>query len=66
MEKSNQQTEILKLGNNIIKELSNGNNGELSVLVSWIGHYIAELIDKVENAKTEKERRIVLFFRRSF
>ena len=57
MEKSNQQTEILKLGNNIIKELSNGNNGELSVLVSWIGHYIAELIDKVENAKTEKERK---------
>lgn len=57
MEKSNQQTEILKLGKNIIKELSNGNDGEPSVLISWIGHYIAELIDKVENAKTEKDRK---------
>lgn len=56
MEKSNQQTETLKLGKTIIKKLSNDNDGELSVLVSWIGHYIAELIDKVENAKTEKER----------
>jgi len=57
MAKSNQQAEILKLGKTIIKELSKDNDSELSVLESWIGHYIAELIDKVENATTEKERK---------
>lgn len=57
MAKSNQQAEILKLGKTIIKELSKDNDSELSLLESWISHYIAELIDKVEKAKTEKERK---------
>lgn len=57
MEKLNQEEEILKLGKTIIKELIKDNDSELSVLESWIGHYIAELITKVDNAKTEKERK---------
>jgi len=53
----NQQEEILKLGKIIIRELSNENDDKLTLLEKWMGHYIAELIDKVENAKTEKERK---------
>ncbi|MDL2311897.1 hypothetical protein LJC68_03355 [Bacteroidales bacterium OttesenSCG-928-B11] len=56
MEKSNRQAEILILGKKIIKELSNEDDDRLALLEKWMGHYIAELIDKAENAKTEKER----------
>lgn len=56
MEKSNRQEEILILGKKIIKELSNEDDDRLTLLEKWMGHYIAELIDKAENAKTEKER----------
>lgn len=57
MEKLNPEAETLKLGKIIIKELSKNSNGELSVLESWVSHYVAELIDKTENATTEKERK---------
>jgi hypothetical protein len=56
MAKSNQQAEILKLGKIIIKELSKEDDDRLSLLEKWMGHYIAELIDKVEHAENEKER----------
>ena len=57
MAKLNQQEEILKLGKIITRELGGENNDRLSLLEKWMGHYIAELIGKVEHAKTEKERK---------
>lgn len=59
MAKSNQQAEILKLGKTIIKELSKEDDNRLTLLERWMGHYIAELIDKVEHAKNEKEKRLL-------
>jgi hypothetical protein len=59
MAKSNQQTEVLKLGRTIIKELSNEEDHRLTLLEKWMGHYIAELIDKAENAKNEKEKKLL-------
>lgn len=59
MAKSNQQAEILKIGKAIIKELSKEDDDRLSLLERWMGHYIAELIDKVERAENEKERNLL-------
>lgn len=57
MEKLNQQEEILILGKKIIKELSNENDDKLSLLEKWMGHYIAELIYKIEKETNEKEKK---------
>lgn len=59
MAKSNQQAEILKLGETIIKELSKEDDDRLTLLERWMGHYIAELIDKVEHAKNEREKNLL-------
>jgi hypothetical protein len=59
MEQLNQQAEILKLGRKIIKELTpDDDNGRLTLLEKWMGHYIAELILKIEqeDSVSEKER----------
>lgn len=57
MAKSNQQAEILKLGKIIIKELSEEDNGRLTLLEKWMGHYIAKLINRVEHVKDEEEKK---------
>jgi len=59
MAKSNQQSEILKLGKTIIRELSKEDDDRLTLLERWMGHYIAELIDKVEHAKNENEKSLL-------
>jgi hypothetical protein len=49
MEQSNQQAEILELGRKIVNELIPDGNDRLSLLEKWMGHYIAELIYKIEH-----------------
>lgn len=53
MEQSNQQAEILELGRKIVKELISEDDDRISLLENWMGHYIAELIFKIENEKNE-------------
>ena len=58
MEQLNQQEEVLALGKKIIAELSSNNEDKLSLLEKWMGHYIAELIHKIdrEDNTIEKEK----------
>jgi len=53
MEQLNQQTEILELGRKIVKELIPEGGDRISLLENWMGHYIAELIFKIENKKND-------------
>jgi hypothetical protein len=53
MEQLNQQAEILELGRKIVKELSPDGNDRLSLLEKWMGHYIAELILRIESEDNE-------------
>jgi len=56
MEQLNQQTEILELGKRIIKELTYDEGDRLSLLEKWMGHYIAELILKIEYEVNDLEK----------
>ena len=58
MEQLNQQEEILALGKRIIKEFSSNDEEKITLLEKWMGHYIAELIYKIETTidVAEKEK----------
>ena len=56
MEKLKQsEEEVIKLGNKIVKELELSDG--VDTLGKWMAQYVAELILKIKNAKSDKERK---------
>lgn len=51
------EEEIIKLGKKIVKELDLEYSG--NTLARWMAHYIAELIKKSENEKSENEKKLL-------
>jgi hypothetical protein len=51
------EEETIKLGEKLVKEL--GLEYSVNTLARWMSHYIAELIQKIDNADTKEEKKIL-------
>lgn len=54
MEQSKPSQELINLGKKIVDEFSR--EGRYNTSVQWMGHYLAELIHKSENASSQEEK----------
>lgn len=55
MEQSIPSQELINLGKKIVKEFSR--EGRYNTSVQWMGHYLAELIQRSENASSSEEKK---------
>lgn len=55
MEQSTQSQEVLKLGKKLVKEFAD--HGRSSMTTAWMSHYLAETMEKAEQATDEDEKK---------